>query len=113
MQDRIRKCEDDLATLPEPVRGDPATEILNRTTAFCQDLQAIVFGTSEDKSFVHRNRAVYLKFVLAIRRTAPNFQPYESLYHYRMRHFGDEQETVEQLVMPPMDLYEVRRVIQE
>lgn len=103
-----------MAEIPEPVSGDPATEILNRTTAFCQDLEAIVAGKSEEKSFVHRNRAVYLKFGIAIRGTAPNFQPYENLYHYRVKQpFEDEQETVEQLTLPPMDLYGVRRVIQE
>ncbi|KAJ3551062.1 hypothetical protein NM688_g4940 [Phlebia brevispora] len=114
----ISECEKDLEDLPEPITVDPATEILNRIISFCRDLQAIVSGQSEDKGFVHRNRAVYEKFNIAIRKTAPNFQPFEDLDKYVL---GEDPTLAQDLnteerpdtVMPPMDLYDVRRVIKE
>lgn len=74
-------------------------------------------GRSEKKTFVHRNRAIYRSFAIAIRRTAPNFQPYDNLEHWRLRnepeYLNDEVRELEYLVMEPIGLLGVRRVIKE
>ena len=99
---------------------------------FCSSLKDMVDGRSESKGFVHRSRAIYQRFAIVIRGTAPNFQPFEGVDSYympdeleaeevagadersRVELEGSVGEEVEERSMPSvMDLYVVRRVIQE
>ncbi|OBZ73062.1 Interferon-induced GTP-binding protein Mx2 [Grifola frondosa] len=91
VRQRLAECKAELRKLPEPAAGDAATEILHRVIAFCDDLQDAVCGRGEDKTFVHRSRATYEQFKVAIRKTAPNFRPFEdSTRCYKPPEFAPE-----------------------
>lgn len=49
--------------------------MLGRVTSFCQELHEIVYGFSNDKSFIRANRETYKIFKKSIRNTTPVFQP--------------------------------------
>lgn len=104
----------ELAELPARIAVDPTTEVLSRVTAFCKALQDIVHGRSESKTFVHTNRDIYEEFKIAIRATAPNFQPFTDVDFYRSEEVQADGTTRRvDLVQRPMYLYDVRRVIKE
>lgn len=118
----LAACERDLSKLPPTIIVDPATEILNRIMAFCRDLQDTVNGHAELKMFVHRNCAVYTSFQKDIWMTAPNFQPFEDTKMYKINYDDEYQEEgseegdseeEEEISIPPVDLYDVKRVIKE
>ncbi|KAI0925406.1 hypothetical protein AcV7_005662 [Taiwanofungus camphoratus] len=119
VQARLCECAHELEKLPKKVTVDPSTEILGRVFAFCNDVKDEVYGKEEDKTFVHRNRAVYKTFKIAIRRTAPDFRPFENTSQYGrprdlvLKHDDSDEEAETDTGTDFMDLYDVRRVIQE
>ena len=81
-------------------------------------MRGIIDGTNEEKSFVHKSRAIYRTFAIAIRETAPNFQPFENISTHELQDDGKQLfdgEIPDDSLTPgrPVDLYEVRRIIKE
>ena len=62
---------------------DTTAELVQLIGAFCATVVAMVKGTSEDKSFVHRSREAYDSLKISIRSTAPDFRPFEDPSQYR------------------------------
>lgn len=50
---------------------------MQRVSRFCQEMQNVVNGRCEDRSFVHDSREAYRLLRIDIRRTAPDFRPFE------------------------------------
>ncbi|KZT20530.1 hypothetical protein NEOLEDRAFT_1122565 [Neolentinus lepideus HHB14362 ss-1] len=121
LEQLLARYGDQLSMVPPPLEVDPALEILDRITKFVNELTATVNGTtSENKDFVQRNRATYDWYNLAIRSTAPDFRPIKEYTKYgRPFEPGAEDsdntfEDVEGVAQyETMDLYAVRKVIQE
>lgn len=76
-------CLAQLARLPELLTTDATAETVQRVCGFCTRMQNIVYGRSDDKSFVHRCREVDHTLALAIRSTAPDFRPFLDKHRYR------------------------------
>ena len=55
----------------------PVAEVTNRVIAFCTDLRSTVYGDTTDKSMVHQCRKAFFLLKRDIRRTAPDFRPFE------------------------------------
>lgn len=72
----LKLCLRELEELP-PLLSDCTSEAVQRISQFSTSLQAVVYGQSEDKSFVHLSRDAYRCLRWAIRRTAPDFRPFE------------------------------------
>ncbi|RDX42100.1 hypothetical protein OH76DRAFT_1448839 [Lentinus brumalis] len=77
----LQLCLLQLSELPE-LLSDCTAEVVQRISEFSTDMQAVVYGRSEDKSFVHHSRDAYRALRWAIRRTAPDFRPFEDPGEY-------------------------------
>ncbi|KAI0707439.1 P-loop containing nucleoside triphosphate hydrolase protein [Cerioporus squamosus] len=77
----LMTCLLELSKLPE-ILSDGVGEVVQRIAKFYTDMQAVVYGRSEDKSFVHRSRDAYRSFRWAIRHSAPDFRPFENPGEY-------------------------------
>lgn len=91
--------------------GDASTEVLLRTTKFCDDFRAATFGESH-KSMAQANRQRYVKFKDDIHRTRPDFRPWDteiSSYPSDYLLGGDRGA----LSGPPITLMEVQEVIEK
>lgn len=106
--------------LPEEVTVDATTEILNRISKFCTDLQGEVYGLNDDKKFVHDSREIYHAFKVAIQCTAPNFRPLENPLEYAAllpprveveEAIADFRDDVQ--LGAPIGLLEVRQVMKD
>lgn len=131
VQELIAACDGQLDGLPESRTVDPATEILRRITAFCKSMQSIIDGTGEDRSFVHKSRAIYQTFSIRVWETAPNFQPFEDMSMFELDVHDDDNEAFDdnddaasdgdsiasgvEIPHPgqPLGLYDVRSIIKE
>ena len=71
-----KECLRQLSDLPQLLLESTA-DVVQRISRFSTDVQAIVQGHNEDKSFVHRSRDAFRSLRWAIRRTAPDFRPFE------------------------------------
>lgn len=74
-QSQLEECRSQLAELPTAFNSDAIVEVLGRVTSFCQELHEIVYGYSNDKSFIRANRETYGVFKKSIRKTTPDFRP--------------------------------------
>ena len=74
----LKRCREDIGTLPAVIEEDARTAITLRVTNFCGDLEDIIFG-EKDERFVQSNRNLYLEFKRDILATAPDFRPFEGL----------------------------------
>ncbi|KZT03107.1 uncharacterized protein LAESUDRAFT_705284 [Laetiporus sulphureus 93-53] len=122
IQAKLQECIHDIEQLPEEVTVDATTVVLNRVSSFCTDLQGDVYGRNESKDFVHKSRAIYKKFKLTIRQTAPDFRPFIDHSQYvdpgepvseSERYDKDIQSDKLRSSNPPMDLTGVRHVIED
>ncbi|KAI0689147.1 P-loop containing nucleoside triphosphate hydrolase protein [Cerioporus squamosus] len=77
----LMTCLLELSKLPE-ILSDGVGEVVQRIAKFYTDMQAFVYGRSEDKSFVHRSRDAYRSFRWATRHSAPDFRPFENPGEY-------------------------------
>ena len=73
----LASCLQELRTLPPRPTMDSAAELIQLSGNFCTAVIAMVKGSSEDKSFVHRSREHYDTLKLDILATAPDFRPFE------------------------------------
>lgn len=125
MLDRLRALT---TLLPQPLQFDATTEVLARITDFSQELTQVVYGIGTDiftekkeapkdgpygKVFVQTNRATYDQFKREIRKTEPDFRPFEDYKKYenpvRLMRESDGGASVQ--VMDPRDLTYVRQII--
>ncbi|KAG5640591.1 hypothetical protein DXG03_007994 [Asterophora parasitica] len=91
---KLETCSRELATLPEELKGDPATHMLKLLTTFCDDIQRSTSTGSDASQLIHRNRDAYASFKSAIRKTAPNFVP-AVLYNLDKNPSGQHEEAAE------------------
>lgn len=107
----LTECQRDLEALPTRIAGDASTEVLLRTTRFCDDFRAATFGEN-CKYVAQANRERYAQFREDIHCTRPDFRPWNTDQvmkhpsHYLLG--GDAGE----LSGPPITSTEVQRVIQ-
>jgi len=99
-----------------PVTVHHATEILNRITAFCDDLKGAIFA-KKTTGLANSNRARYNEFKADIRNTAPDFRPYENPEEHERPNYR-EPDVDDDALPPPtgsqtLGLLDVRRVIVE
>ncbi|TFK46143.1 hypothetical protein OE88DRAFT_1687998 [Heliocybe sulcata] len=73
----LQACDKELATLPQPIEAEPATYVLGLITAFATEVQRYVQGGVDSGRLIHENRHAFHEFKISIRRTAPNFVPYD------------------------------------
>ncbi|RPD52277.1 hypothetical protein L226DRAFT_576779 [Lentinus tigrinus ALCF2SS1-7] len=78
----LKRCLCELGNLPQ-LLSDGTAEVVQWISKFSTDMQAVVYGHSEDKSFVHGSRDAYRALRWKIRRTAPDFRPFEKPEDYR------------------------------
>lgn len=114
---QLNKHRRELLTLPLPATNDPSTEILLRVTKFCAGLSGAVAGDTH-KDLAQRNRALYHDFKLSVRKTAPDFRPFDDHRKYSSPSYPDEDgEQVSESSSAnadgtgPLDLSYVRSVI--
>ena len=126
---QLTECRVELNKLPNPIQVDPAVEILRLVTAFCSELESTAYGGTganfnrlnqtspaggkpRDMStatlFIRSNRDEYENFKKRIRKTAPDFRPFEDHRTYIQPTFGDGLDEGE-----TRDLSDVRQVIKE
>ncbi|KAH9938880.1 P-loop containing nucleoside triphosphate hydrolase protein [Epithele typhae] len=108
-----------LASVPTPpISAKGATaEALDRIVGFCVALSRKVHGRADDRTFVHRTREAYLTMKQAMRRSAPEFWPFECALEQCEREFRRPQEldavVEEDAACKVMGLVDVRKVIKE
>ncbi|KAI0665753.1 P-loop containing nucleoside triphosphate hydrolase protein [Trametes maxima] len=72
---RLAACIEDQARLPPLlVAEDKTGEVVQRVAQFSQDMERIILGQTEDKSFVHRCRSRFRSFERTIQSSAPDFR---------------------------------------
>jgi hypothetical protein len=73
----LQETEAELRALPRAPSGDPVGEVLHVLSSFSRDLSRRLEGTSDADGFLQTIRPCQEAFKRAIRRTAPNFIPWE------------------------------------
>lgn len=73
----IQEANTKLRALPKAPSTDPIGEVLYVLGNFVRDLERRVEGTSEEDGLLQTIRPHQEAFKFAIRRTAPNFHPWE------------------------------------
>ncbi|KAI5117489.1 hypothetical protein M0805_009550 [Coniferiporia weirii] len=122
-------CLKALSELPEVPKADPSSEVLGHVTEFCQELTAIVFASGsalyatqlsdpdvDGKAFVRLNRVRYTTFKRDIRRTCPDFRPFEDHEDYTTPHYScdiDRIDSDSEKDSEPHDLLYVQEVIRK
>ncbi|OSD02217.1 hypothetical protein PYCCODRAFT_1467882 [Trametes coccinea BRFM310] len=76
--EHLANCIAELDRLPPMMTedSDVTAEVVRCIFQFCGAMSKVVLGSSEDRSFVRACRREFLAFEAAIRRTAPDFQPF-------------------------------------
>ncbi|KAI5117486.1 hypothetical protein M0805_009549 [Coniferiporia weirii] len=122
-------CLKALSELPEVPKADPSSEVLGHVTEFCQELTAIVFASGsalyatqlsdpdvDGKAFVRLNRIRYNTFKRDIRRTCPDFRPFEHHEDYTTPRYScdiDRIDSDSEKDSEPHDLLYVQDVIRK
>ncbi|KAJ3710473.1 P-loop containing nucleoside triphosphate hydrolase protein [Lentinula raphanica] len=73
--ERLSKCQEELSTIPPPLKEEPAIYVLSQITRLCSEIQTVVQG-SIDTPLIQSHRTKYNMLKLAIRGTAPKFVPF-------------------------------------
>jgi hypothetical protein len=73
----LQKTEAELRALPRAPSSDPVGEVLHVLSSFSRDLSRRLEGTSDADGLLQTIRPCQEAFKRAIRRTAPNFIPWE------------------------------------
>lgn len=107
-----------LEALPAPLLIDPMTELLTLVSTFCGKLKDSVYADGADKTFVHRNQALYKTFKKSIWVTAPDLRPHEYPERYYRpaiddADLEDPEFTGYAKEMVVWGLYDVRKVIKQ
>lgn len=125
MLDRLRALS---SLLPQPIQFDASTEVLARITDFSQEFTQVVYGIGTDiftekqdvsrdgpygKVFVQTNRAIYDQFKREIRKTEPDFRPFDDHTQYLnpVELMREEDGSTSDQVVDPRDLTYVRQII--
>ncbi|KIJ13508.1 hypothetical protein PAXINDRAFT_100617 [Paxillus involutus ATCC 200175] len=77
LMNTLQETEAELRALPRAPSGDPVGEVLHVLSSFSRDLSRRLEGTSDADGFLQTIRPCQEAFKRAIRRTAPNFIPWE------------------------------------
>ncbi|KAF8522771.1 hypothetical protein BU17DRAFT_32641, partial [Hysterangium stoloniferum] len=81
LQAEVRKALDEtnaqLGKLPPALSGDPSSNLMAIVTQFCATVDGYTEGKRNCERLVQENLRTYTKFELAIRRSAPDFRPFE------------------------------------
>ncbi|OCH87803.1 hypothetical protein OBBRIDRAFT_827487 [Obba rivulosa] len=75
---QLAQCNAQLELLPEPITAEPSAYVLSLVSAFCNDVQAYIQGSSRAAALVQKNRQIYAAYKRSIRSTAPPFMPFLS-----------------------------------
>ncbi|KAI0641574.1 P-loop containing nucleoside triphosphate hydrolase protein [Trametes meyenii] len=121
---RLAACIEDQARLPPLlVAEDKTGEIVQRVAQFSQDMERIILGQTEDKSFVHRCRSRFRSFERTIQSSAPDFRspmdphitsgPYEIEVERLEPTAWDGDEVLIEIPNAPITFLDVRQVIKE
>ena len=75
----LSACRVDISKLPalRPSSKGPIAEVLDHVVTFCAAVRDIAHGNALDKSLVHSSREACRLLKVALRRTAPEFRPFE------------------------------------
>ncbi|KAL0945228.1 hypothetical protein HGRIS_000741 [Hohenbuehelia grisea] len=77
IQSALQLTEQQIGALPKEPSTDPLNEIMDLLTNFCKDLTDHIDGTPDENGLVQEIRPKQEEFQQKIRRTAPDFKPYE------------------------------------
>ncbi|KIJ13505.1 hypothetical protein PAXINDRAFT_81017 [Paxillus involutus ATCC 200175] len=77
LMNSLQKTEAELRALPRAPSSDPVGEVLHVLSSFSRDLSRRLEGTSDADGLLQTIRPCQEAFKRAIRRTAPNFIPWE------------------------------------
>ncbi|KIK81251.1 hypothetical protein PAXRUDRAFT_832978 [Paxillus rubicundulus Ve08.2h10] len=78
LMNSLQETEAELRALPRAPSSDPVGEVLHVLSNFTRDLSRRLEGTSEEDGLLQTIRPCQETFKRAIRRTAPNFVPWEN-----------------------------------
>ena len=85
-----------LSALPRPPSNNPQSEISSLLHDFVADLKKNIEGVPDEDGLIQSIRPAQDRFRRAIRATAPNFRPFESIYedkrHIKQATFLVEEE---------------------
>jgi hypothetical protein len=87
LEKSIIRAREILDSLPKPPSDDPRGEISSLLHIFTSDLAQEIRGVSDEDGLLQAIRPAQEKFRRAIRRTAPNFRPFEKKFK-GTRHLG-------------------------
>jgi len=107
IDEQLRTCRVELRKFPAPV-ADPSAEFSNCIRQFCADFSKAVSGEAH-KNFVQFNIKQYQQLKVDIYSTCPDFRPFED--HTMHRNPGEPIEGPESFSRSPVDLREVREII--
>jgi hypothetical protein len=82
LRNAIQHAEDELRKLPKAPSDDPSLEIITMLHEFANDLSKHVEGIPDETGLLQLVRPHQNQFRLSIRKTAPNFRPYERKYRH-------------------------------
>jgi hypothetical protein len=77
LQAVLHKTDLELSSLPKPPSNDPVGEVHELLGAFNRTVSSNVQGTARADGLVQRINKLHDSFRVAIRRTAPDFRPYD------------------------------------
>jgi hypothetical protein len=77
LQVSMKKTHAELPTLPKAPSRDPLNEITTLLVCFTIDLSKHLEGVPESQGLLQKIRAAHEVFRKSIRKSAPNFKPFE------------------------------------
>jgi len=98
----------ELAMLPVPSTDDPTAEIIHRVGAFCTRLKGAVDGDNDVRGLVQANRKHYARFCDEIRKTAPDFRPFEQPESHGRLIFREDGDSDVAGMLPPLGVLQVK-----
>lgn len=78
LDDSIRQTRKSLQQLPKPPSSDPVSEVATLLHAFSGKLHTVLEGVPLSSGLLQSIRPAQKEFRCEIRRTAPDFRPFES-----------------------------------
>ncbi|EKM56235.1 uncharacterized protein PHACADRAFT_207519 [Phanerochaete carnosa HHB-10118-sp] len=86
-----------LSALPPPPSDNPASELLRMITSFCDKVQSLIRGAESHERLIQKCRPAYKTFKRDIRRTAPQFKPYDSSLPHARRNYESSIDSESEL----------------